>query len=124
MLLSPTGLKYHTMLFTRSSNLSSMLAVVEAASKFHDEILGKNRSFHLFRLPVTIEQELHRYYLSEEPALEDLSKDQALRELQDIAGPGNYGSEGPTQIGERKQINSRKGLTSLAGHYARIQERC
>jgi hypothetical protein len=37
-----------------------VVGVTEAARRVHDDAMGVGRTFHLFRLPETLEQELHR----------------------------------------------------------------
>ena len=116
-LLSNTGARYHAMLFPRTSELSTTISVTEVASKVHDEFLGKNRSFHLFRLPTDTEEQLHAYYKRTKPTIEGLDKDSALKELAEIAEGEETKAEGPVQVAERKQINRTKSITAVAAFY-------
>ena len=79
--LCATGEKYHAMLFPRSGALSTILAVTRAAETHHDEALGKNRSFHLFRMPTAIEQALHTHYLKGDHDYYGCDQDEALARL-------------------------------------------
>jgi len=116
-LLTTTGSRYHEMLFPRTSQLSTTLSVTEIASKAHDEFLGKNRSFHLFRLPTDTEEQLHSYYKRTRPSIDGLDKETALKELAAIAEGDETKAEGPVKIAGRKQINRSKSIASVAAYY-------
>jgi len=54
----PTSIRFLEPVFSRSAPLAQYHGAVEAARRFHDENLSVG-SFHLFRLPEEIEQDLH-----------------------------------------------------------------
>lgn len=117
MTLSSTGEKYHSMLFPRSGSLSTILAVTQAAETHHDGLLGKNRSFHLFRMPTAIEQALHAYYLKGKQAYRNYNQEEALARLTELAGGEQPAGGGPVQVGTHKQIRTTKSIQALAAHY-------
>ncbi|NCG07469.1 MAG: BrxE family protein [Gammaproteobacteria bacterium] len=116
--LSATGRKYHSMLFPRSATLSTTLAATKAAETHHDDLLGRKRSFHLFRMPSEVEQSFHAHYRNDTDTFNVYGKDNALARLVEIAGEEKQVAEGPVQVGTQKQIRATKSIQALAGHYA------
>ena len=57
-LLNPTGEQFMTLTFPRSTFLSSVITVTEAAKNLHDAKVGKGKIYHLFRLPYFFEEKL------------------------------------------------------------------
>jgi hypothetical protein len=57
--LSPFGLQYLAINFPRSSFVAGMTSVSEAARRLHDSRIGKGGVYHLFRLPLAVEENLH-----------------------------------------------------------------
>ena len=49
-----------TPIFGNAVANARVVGVTEAARRVHDDAIGVGRTFHLFRLPETLEQELHR----------------------------------------------------------------
>lgn len=116
--LSATGRKYHSILFPRSATLSTTLAATKAAETHHDELMGRKRSFHLFRMPSEVEQSFHAHYRNDAFTFRAYSKDEALARLVEIAGEKKQTAEGPVQVGTQKQIRATKSIQAVAGHYA------
>jgi hypothetical protein len=87
----------------------------------HDEHLNVG-SYHLFRLPEEIEQDLHLLLLSND--CERIAKDSPLTRDSALGDLGNMGmktysfSAGPTAVGNIRDIASVKALRSIAGAYA------
>ena len=106
--------------FSKTSRLAQYHGVLEAARRLHDEHLSVG-SYHLFRLPEEVEQDLHAIVHSREG--EDLasqvpsSKEAALEALKRIAAPVSMSSVGPTAVGSLKDIDSPDTLKANAAAY-------
>ena len=106
--------------FTKTSRLAQYHGVLEAARRLHDEHLSVG-SYHLFRLPEEVEQDLHAMVQSSAGEkvvnLAQQSKDVALDELNRLAAMGGNSSVGPMAIGNIKDLDSRDTLKALAAAY-------
>lgn len=106
--------------FSKSSRLAQYHGVLEAARRLHDEHLSVG-SYHLFRLPEEVEQDLHSLVQSsigEELASQSSeSKEVALDSLKRLAGMGAPASVGPTAVGNIKDLDSADALKAVAGAY-------
>lgn len=106
--------------FTKTSRLAQYHGVLEAARRLHDEHLSVG-SYHLFRLPEEVEQDLH--VLVQSSAGEELagqapqSKEAALDSLKGLSGMNTPASVGPTVVGNIKELDSVDTLKSIAGSY-------
>jgi len=95
--------------------------VVEAARRVHDERLSVG-SFHLFRLPEELEQdlfaELKRVAEAAVTSLAPSSKEEAFETLRDVSGPpdGEH-TEGPILVGGMHQLFEREAISKIAGSY-------
>lgn len=104
----------------KTSLLAQYHGVVEAARKLHDEHLNVG-SYHLFRLPEEVEQDLHATMQSSAGA--ELAKqipkdkDAALKALKGLAGAGHPAREGPTALGNVAELGAADTLRSIAGGY-------
>lgn len=108
--------------FVKTAPQAQYHGVVEAARRVHDERLSVG-SFHLFRLPEEMEQDLFAVVKQEGAGTSSVaptSKDEALEELQSIAGETNGSSpEGPVLVGVISDIRKSESLAALAGAYAK-----
>jgi hypothetical protein len=106
--------------FSKTSRLAQYHGVLEAARRLHDEHLSVG-SYHLFRLPEEVEQDLHA--LVQSSAGEELasqvpnSKEAALDSLKRLAGADAPASVGPTAVGNINDLDSADALTAIAGAY-------
>ncbi|UXW32583.1 BrxE family protein [Xanthomonas oryzae] len=106
--------------FSKTSRLAQYHGVLEAARRLHDEHLSVG-SYHLFRLPEEVEQDLHA--LVQSSAGEELAakvphgKDAALEALRRLAPASIESNEGPTAVGSIKDIDAPAALTAIAGAY-------
>ena len=106
--------------FSKTSRLAQYHGVLEAARRLHDEHLSVG-SYHLFRLPEEVEQDLHAIVQSS--AGEDLAnpapkgKEAALDELKRLAATSSSSSVGPTAVGSIKEIDSSDTLKAIAAAY-------
>lgn len=106
--------------FSRTSLLTQYHGVLEAARRLHDEHLSVG-SYHLFRLPEEVEEDLHNLARRPEDVirLDALrSKDAAmesLRELGDALSPKS--SIGPTAVGRIEDLQSPITIQAIAAVY-------
>lgn len=107
--------------FSKTSRLAQYHGVLEAARRLHDEHLSVG-SYHLFRLPEEVEQDLHATVQSsageEELASQaPQSKEAALVALKRLAATGGAASVGPTAVGGIKDLDSTDTLKAIAAAY-------
>jgi len=106
--------------FSKTSRLAQYHGVLEAARRLHDAHLSVG-SYHLFRLPEEVEQDLHATVQSsvgEELANQALqSKEAALDALKQLAATGGTSSVGPTVVGNIKDLDSTDTLKAIAAAY-------
>ena len=106
--------------FSKTSRLAQYHGVLEAARRLHDEHLNVG-SYHLFRLPEEVEQDLHSTLQS--AAGEQLasqvphSKDAALDALNCLVAKNAVPGVGPTAVGSIKDLGSVDTLKVIAGAY-------
>lgn len=105
-------------IFSRTPQVAQYHGVVEAARRLHDEHLSVG-TYHLFRLPEEIEQDLHVLVqtAAEEwsPAALYRDKQTALTALAHMAGAAKKGGVGPISIGHVRDITDH--LTEIASVY-------
>lgn len=105
--------------FVKTSRIAQYHGVVEAARRAHDEHLNVG-SYHLFRLPEEIEQDLHSMMQSEVGGIfsyelpED--KDSALATLRQLSTSIPTIQDGPQSAGSIIELDLNK-LKSIAGLY-------
>lgn len=106
--------------FTRTPHLARYFGVLEAARRVHDEHLNVG-SYHLFRLPEEIEQDLHLMMLSAIGAhfTEKISqgREAATEELRQLASSVDISGEGPVLIANISEIDSSRILRTIASLY-------
>jgi hypothetical protein len=112
--LDDTGIKFLANAFPRSAVSAAYHSTVEAAQRVHDAALGRIGCYHLFRLPLRIEERLMK---PKETDVNFPSKADALAQLATIAGANINAPEGPVQIGVEKRILMNTALSELAAHY-------
>ena len=106
--------------FSRTSRLAQYHGVLEAARQLHDEHLSVG-SYHLFRLPEEVEQDLHNLVQrpeADEFALQEMrSKDAALGRRKELAGAVSVNSVGPTASGNIGDLDSPNTVNAIAAAY-------
>jgi hypothetical protein len=117
--LSPAGLGASEYNFPRSPVAASHQATSQAAKIHHDEAIGRNRSWHLFRLPTQLEARLHQLILSGSTSLNTslLHESKAMAFLAELADGEIDPPDGPVQIGTPEDCASEAGISELAKHY-------
>jgi hypothetical protein len=106
--------------FSKTSRLAQYHGMLEAARLLHDEHLSVG-SYHLFRLPEEVEQDLHAIVqtkLGEEIASQvPRDKEAALYALKRLTSTSTASSVGPTAIGNIKDLGSPDIVKAIAGTY-------
>ena len=120
VLFEPASRMFLTPVFPKTSLLAQYTGVVEAARKLHDEHLSTG-SFHLFRQPEIIEQDLYMLMKNQGVDVELSqalkSKEEALQALQSMTTQSSNVSEGPLRIGRMKDGDSMESLKLVARAY-------
>lgn len=106
--------------FAKTSRLAQYHGVLEAARRLHDEHLSVG-SYHLFRLPEEVEQDLHATLQSsagEELASQvPLTREAALVALKRLAATDSTSAVGPMAVGGIKELDSTDTLKAIAAAY-------
>lgn len=106
--------------FAKTSRLAQYHGVLEAVRRLHDEQLSVG-SYHLFRLPEEVEQDLHT--MVQGSAGEEIvnqanqSREAALGALMQLAGTKKPVGVGPIAVGSIKELDSANALSAIAGAY-------
>lgn len=105
--------------FSKTSRLAQYHGVLEAARQLHDKHLSVG-SYHLFRLPEEVEQDLHAIVQSsvgeELASRAPQSKEAALDALTRLAATSATSSVGPTAVGSI-DLDSTDTLKAIAAAY-------
>lgn len=100
--------------------LAQYHGAVEAARRLHDEHLSVG-SYHLFRLPEEVEQDLHALVQSAQGAavIRELPKDKetALSSLAKLANAGVAAAEGPVLVGSISALTDPEIAKAISGVY-------
>ena len=107
-------------IFNRSLFLAQYQGATAAAAKTHDEIIGVGRIYHLFRLPIGLEQG-SADALSDAEFVQRLQNNLANRELAlarlvEMAGEPESTTSGPVSLGKMSQ-DFNTDLQRAAGVY-------
>lgn len=106
--------------FSKTSRLAQYHGVLEAARRLHDEHLSVG-SYHLFRLPEEIEQDLHAMVQGgggeEVIGRVAQGKEAALEALKRLAATSGNSSVGPTAVGSIRDLDSTETLKAIAVGY-------
>jgi hypothetical protein len=103
--------------FGQAVGNARVVGVTEAARRVHDEAIGVGRAFHLFRLPETLEQELHRTLTASKDPVVAESVEAALEELTSLSSGEVAAKPGPVHIGPLNMLADVRWVPSVAGHY-------
>jgi len=117
--LSSAGLGASEYNFPRDPAAASYQATNLAAKLHHDEAIGRNQSWHLYRLPTQLEVLLHQQIVSSTAPLNVglLQEGKAMAFLAKLADGEIDPPDGPVQIGRPDECASDAGISELAKHY-------
>ncbi|MDI3291588.1 BrxE family protein [Polyangium sp. 15x6] len=107
-------------LFPRTASRAALGSVVEAARRAHDAQLGPG-SYHLFRLPVHLEDRLAGWLADGKTPLDwpPLAEDALLVALDKLAGKAIVAVKGPgpLRLGVPKQLDLERTFREIAAAY-------
>ena len=118
--LDATGRRFLETTFPRTAFEAALRCTSEAARLTHDEQIGRRGAFHLFRLPMEVEDAIEaRISQKVDPAWSALviDKDTATRELSAMATTPVTAPSGPVQVGTEKTVLSAQSASEIASHY-------
>lgn len=112
--------------FPRTSHVAKYHGVAEAARLVHDESLSVG-SYHLFRLPEELEDDLHTALAGDEGRTTQnellLAQGAALDMLRAIGGASKAVADGPISLGDIDGVRTSNVIAQMAGIYASAYER-
>jgi hypothetical protein len=118
--LDSTGLRFLETTFPRTAWAAALRSTSEAACIVHDQALGRIGSYHLFRFPPVLEDQI-------EHSCDKLnwaevsghigSRDMAMEALKSLASNFIKAPPGPVQVGVEKRILTNNAIRELAAHY-------
>ncbi|MCP8687147.1 BrxE family protein [Marinobacterium sedimentorum] len=118
--LTPSAKAYLTPIFPRTLLQSQHRGVSEAAALVHDELIGVGSTYHLFRLPESIELEVDRLFqASEADQYAAIISDgaAALQALRDMSSEQMVAQEGPVMLGTYDNDTLSGLMQQIAAHY-------
>ena len=118
--LDATGIRFLETTFPRTAWAAALRSTTEAACIIHDQALGRIGSFHLFRLPPALEDQLeHALDLIDWSSFRKQieSREIALTLLQQMGDAVIKAPAGPVQVGVANHILTNTAIRELAAHY-------
>ncbi|MEQ1869723.1 MAG: BrxE family protein [Vicinamibacterales bacterium] len=118
--LDATGRRFLETTFPRTAFEAALRCTSEAARLIHDGQIGRRGAFHLFRLPIEVEDAIEsRISQSLDPDWLALvaDKEAATRELLAMATTRVTAPAGPVQVGTEKTVLSPDSASDMAAHY-------
>ncbi|WP_431298454.1 BrxE family protein [Tabrizicola sp. BL-A-41-H6] len=117
-----SSIRFLEPVFSRSAPLAQYHGAVEAARRFHDENLSVG-SFHLFRLPEEIEQDLHEMVRAQplehfDPSL-IVDRATALNALSNVGHGTANETVGPVLVGKIDELRTSALLDKIGAIYQR-----
>ena len=115
-----TSIRFLEPVFSRTAPIAQYHGTVEAARRLHDEHLSVG-SYHLFRLPEEVEQDLQDAMQAQLSDVFELSKiadqDTALSALSSTSTPRSESGSGPVMIGKIEDVRNFALLDNLTATY-------
>lgn len=116
----PTSIRFLEPVFSRSAPLAQYHGAVEAARRFHDENLNVG-SFHIFRLPEEIEQDLHEMVRAQplehfDPSL-IVDRATAVNALSNVSHGTADETVGPVLVGKIDELRTSALLDKIGAIY-------
>jgi hypothetical protein len=113
----PTSEAFLAPIFGDAAANARVVGVTEAARRIHDDAIGVGRTFHLFRLPETLEQALHLAVSRSKQAASIKSVDTALAELGALSSCDSVPKPGPSHVGPLTMLANMQWVPVVASHY-------
>lgn len=115
--LDPTSEAFISPIFGAAVANARVVGVTEAARRIHDDAIGVGHIFHLFRLPETLEHELHKMLGVSEGVANIPSVHAAIEELETMSGGDAAPMAGPVHVGALQMLADAPWVPVLASHY-------
>lgn len=119
--LETNGRRFLETTFPRTSLVAALRSTSEAARVLHDSRIGRVGFFHLFRLPIDMEDRVEAHIAdigTVNVATMLASQQAALDELARMAGDTRLKAPpGPVQVGVEKKILAPTSISEMAAHY-------
>ncbi|OPY73248.1 MAG: hypothetical protein A4E62_00564 [Syntrophorhabdus sp. PtaU1.Bin002] len=123
-IMNETGLRFLERIYPRTSFYAAIHAAGKAASDAHDRAVGRVGVYHLFRLPESLETEIHRmpvdpdndFFTALRMAMGQPAELMKLLALM-CSGEGTEASPGAKKIGTDKDLMTTAGLRKTAAFY-------
>jgi hypothetical protein len=117
---TPSSVRFLEPVFSRTTPAAKYHGAVEAARRFHDENLSVG-SFHIFRLPEEIEQDLHELVQTQSldlfaPSL-IMDRSTALDSLSNVTGRMTDEPVGPVFVGKIGELRTSAFLNKVSEIY-------
>jgi hypothetical protein len=106
-----------TPIFGNAVANARVVGVTEATRRVHDDAIGVGRTFHLFRLPETLEQELHRTLSTSKDMAIPESVDAAIEEMRALSSRDDEPKPGPIHVGPLHMLADAQWIPVVASHY-------
>ena len=120
--LSSTGRRFLAYNFPRTTLSAGVQAASHAAMRLHDERIGRQGAFHLFRLPHALEREVHAQVAgrgADAFAASLVDRDAALTELGVLGAQETKEAVGPIRVTTVARILHQSSITKVATVYHR-----
>ena len=120
--LSRTGQRFLAFNFPRTTLSAGVQAASHAAMRMHDERIGRQGAFHLFRLPYALEREVHALVAGRGAnafAALLVDRDAALTELGALGAQETSEAVGPVRVSTVARILHRSSISRVATVYRR-----
>jgi len=123
--MNETGLRFLERIYPRTPISAAINGAGKAACEIHDRAVGRVGVYHLFRLPETLEAEIHAFSPSEDEEFfsrfrSSLGQQDGLLELVSTLcsneSPAD-GAAGPRRIGSESDATTTKALHKAAAIY-------
>ena len=119
---SPNAPAFLTHIFTRSLSTSQYTGVVAAAARVHDDAIGIGAVYHLFRLPLEVEQSVLKVMQNKDFIAEItnnlINEEEALKRLKQLASEDNLHAEGACLLESPKHFSEQNIALAAALYYS------
>nr|WP_294563142.1 BrxE family protein [uncultured Rhodopila sp.] len=115
--LDPASTAFIGPIFGNAATNARVVGVTEAARRIHDDAIGLGQTFHLFRLPEALEQEMHRNLSASNGIANVESVAAAIEELSALSQRDCEPKSGPVHIGALDLLCDAQWIPAVAGHY-------
>ena len=118
--LDETGVRFLESTFPRTARLATIRSASDAARSVHDRALGRASTYHLFRLPPGLEDQLENVIAHLDWPVTWLlvsTQEAAMERLKLLADSYIQAPEGPVQVGVESRILTPTSIKEVAAHY-------